>query len=158
MAKRPKLTGEHYHEFIDRLHVITSNIDTHIIQHPVCKLDKELCTKVEKALDILYEAYQLGGSKMFEINAQYVNTQTLGLLNYEGDVLSIKKLGKNQFMFLDQWKKNLGVYSALFVQDFIKGKVNVIDSHNKAWNFAEAHENARTSLETIINYIENEKV
>jgi hypothetical protein len=121
-------------------------------------LNKELCTKVEKALDLLYEAYQLGGSKMFEINAIYSEAQALGLLNYEGDVLSMKKLGKNQYMFLDQWKKNLGVYSASFVQDFIKGKVNVIDSHNKTWNYAEEHKDAKTSLETIINYIENEKV
>ena len=154
MAKKPKLTNEHYHEFIDRLHVITSTIDNHVLQHPVCKLDKELCTKVETALDILYEAYQLGGSKMFEINAQYVNTETLGLLNYEGFVLSIKKLGKGQFMFLDQWKKNLGVYSASFVDDFIKGKVNISDSHNKAWNFQDAHPGARTSLDTIIKYVE----
>jgi hypothetical protein len=151
MAKRPNLTSDHYHEFIDRMHVITSNIDTHILQHPVCKLDKELCTKVEKAMELLYEAYQYGGKTGFEINARY--TETLGLLNYEGDVLKMKRVGHNQFLVEDQWKRNCGVYTTSFIIDFIEGKVEIADSSHRFWNFAEAHENAKPSIETVMNFI-----
>lgn len=151
MAKRPNLTSEHYHEFIDRMHIITSNIDTHVLQHPVCKLDKEVCTKVEKAMEILYEAYQLGKSKGFDINARY--TEKLGLLNYEGDVLRMKRVGHNQFLIEDQWKNSLGVYTASFIKDFIEGKVEIVDSSNHAWNFAEAHENAKPTVEKVLNFI-----
>ena len=151
MPKQPNLTSEHYHEFIDRMHIITSNLSTHVIQHPVCKLDKEVCTKVEKAMELLYEAYQLGGSKGFNVNARYV--ETLGLLNYEGDVLKLKRVGHNQFLIEDQWKKNCGVYTAAFIKDFIEGKVEILDSSYHAWNFAEAHENAKPSIEEVLNFI-----
>ena len=53
----------HYHEALDRTHVICENIDSHLLQHPVCKLDKEIADKVELALDTLYEAYQIIGSR-----------------------------------------------------------------------------------------------
>jgi hypothetical protein len=151
MAKKPNLTSEHYHEFIDRMHVITSNIDTHILQHPVCKLDKELCTKVEKAMELLYEAYQCGGKKIFDINARY--TGVLGLLNYEGDVLKMRRVGYNKFLIEDQWKKSLGVYTSSFIADFIGGKVELIDSQNNSWNFATAHENAKPTIEKVLEFI-----
>jgi hypothetical protein len=53
----------HYHEALDRAHVICENIDSHLLQHPVCKLDKEVASKVELALNTLYEAYQIIGNK-----------------------------------------------------------------------------------------------
>lgn len=52
-----------WHEALDRTHVICSNINDHLIQHPVCKLDKEINSKVEAALTLLYEAYQIIGAK-----------------------------------------------------------------------------------------------
>lgn len=52
-----------WHEALDRTHVICSNINDHLIQHPVCKLDKEINSKVESALTLLYEAYQIIGAK-----------------------------------------------------------------------------------------------
>ena len=53
----------HYHEAMDRTHILCENINDHLLQHPVCKLDKEIGMKVELALDTLYEAYQIIGSR-----------------------------------------------------------------------------------------------
>jgi hypothetical protein len=58
------LSKSHYHEMVDRLHVITCMIDTHLLQHPVSKLDKNVSGNIEKAVDLLYEAYQQAGLKL----------------------------------------------------------------------------------------------
>lgn len=54
----------HYHEIADRLHVIMTNIDTHIIQHPVSKINKKIYSKVDSAVSLLWEAYQEAGQKL----------------------------------------------------------------------------------------------
>ena len=58
-----KLDKYHYHELLDRLHVIMSNIDTHLTQHPVLELETEVNNLVEEAQTTLWEAYQLIGDK-----------------------------------------------------------------------------------------------
>jgi len=60
------LTKEYYHEMTDRLHVVSCIVNDHLIQHPVNKLDKEVSQPIEKALELLYEAYQISGKKLFE--------------------------------------------------------------------------------------------
>ena len=60
----PQLNSELYHEVTDRLHVVMCTIDDHILQHPVAKLDKKVSNKVEKAIELLVEAYMEAGSKM----------------------------------------------------------------------------------------------
>ena len=65
MNSKPELNSGHYHEALDRLHVICSMIDDHLIQHPVSKLDKEVSQPIEQALDLLSEAYQITGNKLF---------------------------------------------------------------------------------------------
>ena len=42
MSVKDKLDQFHYHEMLDRLHVLMSTLDDHILQHPVCKLEKEI--------------------------------------------------------------------------------------------------------------------
>lgn len=59
MAKKPKLTEFHYHEALDRSAVILDTIDRHLVQHPVCKLDKGVAILIEDAAMKLHEAYQL---------------------------------------------------------------------------------------------------
>lgn len=61
---KPIPNSAYYHEMADRLHVITCTIDVHLLQHPVAKLDKKICKKIEKAVELLGEAYQEAGSKM----------------------------------------------------------------------------------------------
>ena len=48
MSVKDKLDKFHYHEMLD------STIDDHILQHPVCKLEKDVCTKVDEAVTLLY--------------------------------------------------------------------------------------------------------
>ena len=43
-------------------------IDDHLVQHPVSKLDKEVSKPIEQALDLLHEAYQITGNKLFKLN------------------------------------------------------------------------------------------
>jgi Trp operon repressor len=66
MANKNKmlLSKSHYHEMADRLHMMTDILDTHLLQHPVAKLDKEISENIEKAVDLLCEAYQQAGSKL----------------------------------------------------------------------------------------------
>jgi hypothetical protein len=60
------LTKEHYHEMTDRLHIISCMVNDHLIQHQVSKLDKEVNEPIEKALELLAEAYQISGKKLFK--------------------------------------------------------------------------------------------
>lgn len=51
----------HYHEVLDRLHVITCTCEDHLMQHPVVKLEKNVKQNVEKAIEHLWKAYQQVG-------------------------------------------------------------------------------------------------
>jgi len=68
MKLKDKLNSGHYHEMMDRLHIIMSNIDDHLLQHPVAKIDKKLNLHLNKALEELWNAYQVAGSLDFEKN------------------------------------------------------------------------------------------
>jgi len=61
-----KLTKEDYHEMTDRIHVISCMVNDHLVQHKVSKLDKEVNEPIEQALELLFEAYQTSGGKLFE--------------------------------------------------------------------------------------------
>lgn len=53
---RPKPSQSQLIQFSDRLHVLRENVDTFLIQHPVCKLEKKVSREVEEASDILFKA------------------------------------------------------------------------------------------------------
>ena len=61
-SRKPKLDQSHYNQMADRLGIILSNIDTHIIQHPTCKLNKKIASIVEEAANLLSEAYEISAS------------------------------------------------------------------------------------------------
>ena len=63
MSKKPELDEFHYHEMLDRLHVIMSMVDDHLQQHPVAKIEPEIKDLISHALDSLWQAYQLTGTK-----------------------------------------------------------------------------------------------
>jgi hypothetical protein len=52
----------HYHEILDRLHMILSISEDHLLQHPVCKVERNVKQNIEKALEHLAEAYQIAGN------------------------------------------------------------------------------------------------
>ena len=58
-----QLDDYHYHELLDRLHVIMSTIDDHLIQHPVCKIETNIKDHITNAVDQLVMAYHLTGGK-----------------------------------------------------------------------------------------------
>lgn len=57
----------HYHELLDRLHIVNTMVDEFLLSHPVC--DQELSIK-EKLMMVSIElgnAYQEIGTKSFEL-------------------------------------------------------------------------------------------
>jgi hypothetical protein len=62
--ERVSLTEWNYFEMMDRLSVIMSNLDQHCIEHSVSREVPELGDKLEQAMTLLWEAYQLIGEKM----------------------------------------------------------------------------------------------
>jgi len=62
MRLKDKLNSGHYHEMMDRLHIIMENINDHLIQHPVAKVDKKVNEKLNTALETLWDAYQITGN------------------------------------------------------------------------------------------------
>ena len=63
MSKKPELDEFHYHEMLDRLHVVMSMVDVHLQQHPVAKIEPEIKDLISHAQDSLWQAYQLTGTK-----------------------------------------------------------------------------------------------
>ena len=63
MAKQIKLDKYHYHEMLDRLHVVMSMIDVHLQQHHVSKIETDVKDLISEAHDKLYQAYQIVGNK-----------------------------------------------------------------------------------------------
>jgi len=62
MSKKPKLDEFHYHEMVDRLHVVMVIVDDHLQQHPVAKIETKIGTHISAAVDHLWQAYQIAGN------------------------------------------------------------------------------------------------
>jgi hypothetical protein len=56
-----KLDRFHYHEALDRLSMVNSIVDEHIMQHPVVESFSKLKAEVEIASTALFTAYQMVG-------------------------------------------------------------------------------------------------
>jgi hypothetical protein len=48
---------------MDRIHVVSCTIDDHILNHPLSENEKDIQNKIDLALELLLEAYQMVGSK-----------------------------------------------------------------------------------------------
>lgn len=55
---RERIDKFHYHEVMDRLHLINSMIDEFLLEHPAVIENKKIMKKITKASDKLSEAYQ----------------------------------------------------------------------------------------------------
>lgn len=62
MESKNKINPGHYLEMMDRLHIIMENINDHLLQHPVAKVDKRIDSLLNKALEELWDAYQITGN------------------------------------------------------------------------------------------------
>lgn len=52
-----KLDKYYYHEALDRTHVLSCDIETHLFNHPVIKTHKKISDKVDAVLSLMGEIY-----------------------------------------------------------------------------------------------------
>ena len=64
--KKNIINKGHYLELMDRIHVAACMIDEHILNHPLAENEPDVQNKLDMALFLLLEAYQLVGNKEFE--------------------------------------------------------------------------------------------
>ena len=66
--KRPKrnsINKGHYLELMDRIHVLCCTLDDHILNHPLAENEPDIQNKLDAALELLLEAYQIVGNKEY---------------------------------------------------------------------------------------------
>ena len=85
----------------------------------------------------------------------YDGKRSLELINYEGPVLSLIKLGPNKFQLLDQWKHEVQLLTRVEVLQYITGEIALSDSTGREWRHLEVHIDARPSLRRIDEFIYN---
>jgi hypothetical protein len=47
---------------MDRIHIVSCTIDDHILNHPLSENQPEIQQKIDKALELLMESYQMVGN------------------------------------------------------------------------------------------------
>ena len=58
-----EINDGHYLELMDRLHVVMCNLNDHCVEHPLAQSDNEIKSKIEYAIQQLWDVYQLTGNK-----------------------------------------------------------------------------------------------
>jgi hypothetical protein len=81
----------------------------------------------------------------------------LGLLNFEGDVLSITKEHHGAIHVYDQWSHVVMVCTREELDEWLDGKWAWTDSSGKIWNYTTEHEDARTPIEKIHHFLDTNK-
>lgn len=61
--KKNLINPGHYLELMDRIHVLCCTLDEHILNHPLAENEPDIQHKLDMALFLLMEAYQMVGSK-----------------------------------------------------------------------------------------------
>lgn len=61
--KKNLINKGHYLELMDRIHVVSCTIDDHILNHPLTENEPEIQRKLDLALEILLDTYQMVGNK-----------------------------------------------------------------------------------------------
>ena len=64
--KKPKknlINKGHYLELMDRIHIVACMIDDHILNHPLSENEPEIQNRLDEALSLLLETYQIVGNK-----------------------------------------------------------------------------------------------
>lgn len=92
-----KLDDFHYHEMMDRLHVINCTINDHLLEHPVAFKHKRLYNKIEKALNLLADAYQMTGNLNIKTDIPIYTQKQLDAQLAKAGVLT----GKDAKIFFD---------------------------------------------------------
>ena len=61
--KKNSINKGHYLELMDRIHIVCCTIDDHILNHPLSENESDIQAKLDSALELLLEAYQMVGNK-----------------------------------------------------------------------------------------------
>jgi hypothetical protein len=61
--KKNLINPGHYLELMDRIHVLCCTLDEHILNHPLAENEPDIQNKLDMALELLLEAYQIVGDK-----------------------------------------------------------------------------------------------
>ena len=65
-SKKPKknlINKGHYLELMDRIHIVCCTIDDHILNHPLSENEHDIQNKIDEALSLLMDVYQMIGNK-----------------------------------------------------------------------------------------------
>lgn len=62
-----EINDGHYLELMDRLYILASTLNDHCLEHPLAEHDEEIRAAIEAAVEATYEAYQVVGSKDYEV-------------------------------------------------------------------------------------------
>jgi hypothetical protein len=66
MEEKIEINDGHYLELMDRLHIVMSTIDAHILSHPLSEANEDIKETIDGALSLLFNAYQMVGNKIPE--------------------------------------------------------------------------------------------
>jgi hypothetical protein len=61
--KPNKINKGHYLELMDRIHIICCILDEHILNHPLAENEPDIQSKLDEALMLLLDVYQIVGNK-----------------------------------------------------------------------------------------------
>lgn len=61
--KSNKINSGHYLELMDRIHILCCTLDEHILNHPLAENEPDIQNKLDEALMILLDVYQMVGTK-----------------------------------------------------------------------------------------------
>ena len=61
--KKNSINKGHYLELMDRIHILCCTLDEHILNHPLSENEPDIQNKLDLALELLLEAYQIVGNK-----------------------------------------------------------------------------------------------
>jgi hypothetical protein len=64
--RKNSINAGHYLELMDRIHIVCCTIDEHILNHPLSENEPDIQNKLDEALSLLLDAYQLVGNKEYE--------------------------------------------------------------------------------------------
>ncbi len=75
------------------------------------------------------------------------------LVNYEGDVLKMKKVDDDEYVIYDQWDSIVDIVTTQKLLEFLDGASKLQDSEGNQWYWPNIHREARTTLYQIFNYM-----
>jgi len=61
--KKNSINKGHYLELMDRIHILCCTLDEHILNHPLAENEPDIQSKLDEALMLLLDAYQIVGNK-----------------------------------------------------------------------------------------------